>query len=215
MTRVAAGCFLILMFTTWLSSAGEAGSGLRGQPAPMLILKDMNGADFYLRDYCGLPRGPRTRQEREALVLSFFTSWCKGCKVEIPVLQQLASEFSGQPVKFFLVNVGEPADTVESFVFNNVVTLPVLLDQYEVASRKYKVKELPTLVMIDREGIIKEYHTGFAPAYGDSIRHQVRSLLGMAPPEKAGLASARIDTARVDSAKPLDRPAATKKKTKK
>jgi thiol-disulfide isomerase/thioredoxin len=180
-----------------------------------VVLKTLDGSDFYLRDYCGQPRGARHKQEREAVVLSFFTSWCKNCKTEIPVLQQLASEMAGLPVKFYLVNVGQSRDTVENYVFNNVITLPVLMDQYEVVSKKYRVKELPTLVMIDREGIIKEYHTGFIPAYGDSIRQQLRFLLGMAPVEKMEPASSRTNAAKADSVKVPAKTVAANKKNKK
>jgi thiol-disulfide isomerase/thioredoxin len=212
---MAAYALLLVMFAAALPAAGEAPPDLSGQPAPVVVLKTMDGNDFYLRDYCGQPRGPRTRQEREVLVLSFFTSWCKNCKVEIPVLQQLASELAGQPVKFYLVNVGEPPDTVESYVFNNVITLPVLMDRYEVASKKYKVKELPTLVMVDREGIIREYHTGFVPAYGDSIRLKVRSLLGVGQTGGSGLAAVRPDTIRADSTRIPAKPASVQKKKNK
>lgn len=201
MTRIAACCLLLTVLMTSFLPAGTADPGLCGQPAPIVVLKTLDGKDFYLRDYCGKIRGPRHRQERDVVILSFFTSWCKGCKLEIPVLQQLASEMAGLPVKFYLVNVGQPRDTVENYVFQNVTTLPVLMDQYEVASKKYKVKELPTLVMIDKDGILKEYHTGFIPAYGDSIKLKIESLLGMGQAGNSGHAAVRPDTTKIDSVK--------------
>ncbi len=215
MMRTAACCLLLMVILSPALSAENAGPGLCGQPAPVVVLKTLDGSDFYLRDYCGQPRGPRQRQERNLVVLSFFTSWCKNCKNEIPLLQELASELSSQGAKFYLVNVGQPRDTVENYVFNNVITLPVLMDQYEVVSKKYQVKELPTLVMIDREGIIKEYHTGFVPAYGDSLRQQLRSLLGMAPVEKVEPAPSRTNVAKADSTKEPAKAVVAKKKNKK
>lgn len=212
MMRTAVCCLLLVGV---LASNLPADPGLCGQPAPIVVLKTLDGKDFYLRDYCGQVRGPRHRQEREVVVLSFFTSWCKNCKSEIPVLQQLASEMAGLPVKFYLVNVGQPRDTVENYVFQNVTTLPVLMDQYEVASKKYKVKELPTLVMIDKEGILKEYHTGFVPAYGDSIRMKIHSLLGMGQAGNSGHAAVRPDATKADTAKAEPKPVLKKKKTKK
>jgi len=201
MMRFAACCLLLVGFFAPVFAAESAAPELTGKPAPIVVLKTLDGKDFYLRDYCGKIRGPRRRQERDVVVLSFFTSWCKNCKNEIPVLQQLASEMAGLPVKFYLVNVGQPRDTVENYVFQNVTTLPVLMDQYEVASKKYKVKELPTLVMIDKEGILKEYHTGFIPAYGDSIKIKIQSLLGMGQAGNSGQTAARPDTTKIDSVK--------------
>jgi len=215
MMRLATCCLLLVGVFAPILAAESAVPELIGKPAPIVVLKTLDGKDFYLRDYCGKIRGPRHRQEREVVVLSFFTSWCKNCKNEIPVLQQLASEMAGLPVKFYLVNVGQPRDTVENYVFQNVTTLPVLMDQYEVASKKYKVKELPTLVMIDQDGILREYHTGFIPAYGDSIRLKVRSLLGMGQAGNSGHAAVRPDTTKADTAKAEPKPVVKKKKTKK
>ncbi|HAD81280.1 MAG: hypothetical protein A2509_00370 [Candidatus Edwardsbacteria bacterium RIFOXYD12_FULL_50_11] len=215
MTRIAACGLLLMVIMASSLTAGTADPGLCGQPAPIVVLKTLDGKDFYLRDHCGQVRGPRHKQEREAVVLSFFTSWCKNCKTEIPVLQQLASEMAGLPVKFYLVNVGQSRDTVENYVFNNVVSLPVLMDQYEVASKKYQVKELPTLVMIDKDGILKEYHTGFIPAYGDSIRMKIHSLLGMGQAGNSGHAAVRPDTTKADTVKVTEKPGIKKKKTKK
>ncbi len=208
MMRLAA---LVLLFIGAGSTfaADNVDPGLCGTPAPIVVLKTLDGKDFYLRDYCGQPRGLRHRQERDVLVFSFFTSWCKNCKLEIPVLQEMASELSSRGVKIFLINVGEARDTVENFVFQNVITLPVLMDQYEVASKKYRVKELPTLVMIDQVGILKEYHTGFVPAYGDSIRLKIQSLLGM------GQAGVKPDSTKSDTANVAEKTALKKNKTKK
>lgn len=215
MMRTAACCLLLMVIMASSLPAGTVDPGLCGQPAPIVVLKTLDGKDFYLRDYCGQVRGPRHRQEREVVVLSFFTSWCKNCKNEIPVLQKLASEMAGLPVKFYLVNVGQPRDTVENYVFNNVTTLPVLMDQYEVASKKYKVKELPTLVMIDKDGILKEYHTGFIPAFEDSIRIKVQSLLGMGQAGNSGHAAIKTDSIKADTVKAELKQAIKKEKTKK
>ncbi|MCS7227787.1 MAG: TlpA family protein disulfide reductase, partial [Endomicrobia bacterium] len=37
------------------------------------------------------------------VVISFFTTWCKPCKKEFPILNKLAKKFSGKPVKIFLI----------------------------------------------------------------------------------------------------------------
>ncbi len=209
MMRLTACCLILTGILTTALPAETTNPGLCGKPAPIVVLKTLDGKDFYLRDYCGQARGPRQRQERNIMILSFFTSWCKNCKNEIPVLQRLSSEFSSLGVKFYLINVGQSRDTVENYVFQNVTTLPVLMDQYEVASRKYQVKELPTLVMIDQDGILREYHTGFIPAFGDSIRIKIQSMLGM---EQVAV---RPDTIVADTAQAAAKPVIKKKKTKK
>jgi len=214
MIRTASCCLILITFLISVSPAENADPGLCGKPAPIVVLKTLDGSDFYLRDYCGQPRGPRQRQERNVVILSFFTSWCKNCKNEIPLLQELSSELAQYGAKFYLVNVGESKDTVENYIFNNVISLPVLMDQYEVASKKYQVKELPTLVMIDKEGILKEYHTGFVPTFGDSIKIKIRSLLGMGQAGNSGHAEMKQDSIKIDTTKTLLSPSLKKKNKK-
>jgi len=164
-------------------AAGVGPAGMKsGQPVPAFVLKTLDGQDFYLRDYCGEPRGKRFRQDRNILVLSFFTTWCKNCKLEIPVLQEMASAYRDQGIQFYLVNVGQPKDTVSAYVFDQVISLPVLLDQYEVVSKKFSVKELPTLTVIGRDAVLAEYHTGYTPDYQVKLVTKLDSLLGKTAP---------------------------------
>ncbi len=157
-----------------------------GEPAPIFMAKTHDGRDFYLRDYCGQPRGQRNRQERNILVLSFFASWCKPCKAEMPMLQELASKYREDGILFYLVNKGESQDTVSNFLFEQVVNLPVLMDQYEVLAKKFQVRELPTLAVITKEGILAECHTGYAEGYQSILAGKLDSLLGKVPPKAKG-----------------------------
>lgn len=159
-------------------------AGLRpGDPAPAFVAKTHDEAEFYLRDYCGEPRGKRHRQERNILVLSFFASWCKPCKAEMPMLQELASKYRGDGVLFYLVNKGQPRDTVSGFLFEQVVSLPVLMDQYEVLAKKFCVRELPTLAVIGKDGKLAEYHAGYSENYQAALSFKLDSLLGKPLPK--------------------------------
>lgn len=173
-----------------------------GDPAPAFVAKTHQDADFYLRDYCGEPRGKRQRQERNILVLSFFATWCKPCQAEMPMLQELASKYRGDGVLFFLVNKGQPRDTIANFLFDQVVTLPVLMDQYEVLAKKFCVRELPTLVIINRDGLLAEYHTGYTENYQSTLAFKLDSLLGK-PLPKPRMAAA--DSAAKPKTKPKGR----------
>lgn len=170
----------------WLlcrAAVGAAEDLRPGDPAPAFVAKTYDDADFYLRDYCGEPRGKRYRQERNILVLSFFATWCKPCKEEIPVLQELSTKYKGEGVLFYLVNKGEGRDTVGDFLYERVVTLPVLMDRYEVLAKKYCVRELPTLVVIGKDGRLAEYHTGYHESYQRALAFKLDSLLGKPLPK--------------------------------
>jgi len=209
MKKYLALCLAILAFSAQALAAGDKPGLKAGDPAPPIVLKNLDGTStFYLRDHCGEPRGPRKPQQRNVVVLSFFTTWCENCKKEIPCLQEMASRFAGDSIRFYLVNVGEDRDTVESYVFHRVISLPILHDEFQVTAKKYQANSLPTLVVIDKAGTIAEYHTGFVAGYEKELEAKLNLLLGKAKPESL---ATRTDSAAADTVKPKPKIKKTKK----
>jgi thiol-disulfide isomerase/thioredoxin len=179
----------LLAVSTQSLKAGDQPGLKVGDPAPPIVLKNLDGGStFYLRDYCGVARGPRQRQERDLVVLSFFTTWCENCKKEIPCLQEMASRFTGDSVRFYLVDVGEARDTVEACIFQRVISLPILHDEFSVTAQKYKANSLPTLVVIDKAGNIAEYHVGYVAGYEKELEAKLNLWLGKTKPESLAAA---------------------------
>lgn len=218
MKNILSFCLTLMVLSAPALGAGDKPCLKVGDPAPPIVLKNLDGGStFYLRDYCGQARTPRTRQERDVVVLSFFTTWCENCKKEIPCLQEMASRFAGDSIRFYLVNVGEDRDTVEAYVFQRVVSLPILHDEFSVTSQKYKASSLPTLVVIDKIGNIAEYHVGFQAGYEKELEAKLNLLLGKTRPESLAAAlrqgsAPAPDSIKADSAKA--KPKSTVKKTK-
>ncbi len=81
------------------------------------------------------------------------------------MLESMAEELKAKNVKVFLVNVAEKKDKVKPFVENKNYKLPILLDIYNmVAAKKYLIKSLPSLVVIDPDGKIRLLKKGFSDA---------------------------------------------------
>lgn len=139
-----------------------------GDAAPSFFRRTLAGGKFFLSDYCGEPR-KATATGRKNVVISFFASWCKPCKKEIPELEEVAKRMNSTETAFFLINVGEDAKTVEAYLQENPTTLPVILDQEGVAAAKYCPTEigdanryfLPTLAIINKKGVIEHIKTGY------------------------------------------------------
>jgi len=221
MKNILAFCLVILAVTAPVLKAGDQPGLKVGDPAPPIVLKNLDGGStFYLRDYCGQARTPRTRQERDVVVLSFFTTWCVNCKKEIPGLQEMASRFTGDSIRFYLVNVGEDRDTVEACIFQRVISLPILHDEFSVTSQKYKASSLPTLVVIDKTGNIAEYHVGYQDGYETELEAKLNLLLGKTKPKSPAVTlrsgSAQVpDSAAADTVKAKPKTKVKKIKPKK
>ncbi|HHJ53802.1 MAG TPA: TlpA family protein disulfide reductase [Caldithrix abyssi] len=151
-----------------------------GTPAPPFSLQSLDGNYIFLRDFTGQKlRKPWLNKTKHVVVLSFFATWCVPCQKEIPQLMKIADMFKDQPVKFFLIDVGEKKSKVQPFIQKKGYTIPVLLDVYQVVSEKYGAHTLPRLVVIDKNGTVQYYHKGFEnkPDFIPEMKKLIEGLL--------------------------------------
>jgi thiol-disulfide isomerase/thioredoxin len=109
-------------------------------PAPALVGADLNGKEWRLADL-------RSR----AVLINFWASWCEPCRAEMPSLQRLAEQHAGDVV-VLAVNFKEPTASVQRFVHNTGLTLPVLQDPQGNLARTFGVRIFPSTVLIGRDG---------------------------------------------------------------
>ena len=147
-----------------------------GQDAPTFSLPDVDQKYISLRDFCGEKlRKPWKNKTKHVVVLSFFATWCIPCMNEIPHLESLKEEFSGQPVKFFLVDVGEDREKIIDFKNKKNIGLNILLDRYQKTAAKYDALTLPRLVVIDKDGVIRKEQKGFSDP--DAFESEMKKLI--------------------------------------
>jgi thiol-disulfide isomerase/thioredoxin len=151
-----------------------------GQPAPTFSLPNIDQKYVSLRDLCGKElRKPWKNKIKHVVVLSFFATWCKPCIAEIPHLESLEKQFKDQPVKFFLIDVGEEREKVKDFKNKKDISLNILLDRYQKTATKYDALTLPRLVVVDKEGVIQKEQKGFSDpeAFETELKNLITKLL--------------------------------------
>ncbi len=151
---------LIILFSTSLLWAND---GLKvGDSAPTFSLPQVGGDYFFLRDVSGPKlRKPWKNKTKYVVVMSFFATWCVPCQKEIPHLEEVKKQLKDAPVKIMLVDVGEKPEVLDPYLAKKKPKLPVLADRYQMVSKKYNVKSLPTMVVIDKQGNVRRYSKGF------------------------------------------------------
>ncbi len=137
---------------------------LEGKPAPELETAEWLGPK---------PEGLAGWKGRPVL-LFFWAHWCGDCKEEAPVLARLAAEYAGRG----LVIAGPtqrygygargvdlaPAeelkyiDEVRRKFYGALASMPVPVSEENF--KRYGSSTTPTLVLIDRAGIVRLYHPG-------------------------------------------------------
>jgi cytochrome c biogenesis protein CcmG, thiol:disulfide interchange protein DsbE len=120
---------------------------LAGQNAAGFSLKSLDGETRSLSDYRG-----------KVLVVDFWATWCPPCRQELPILNKLRTEYAGK-VEFVGVN-NEDARTIRDFLKSRHFDLEVLVDGKREVYRRYGVRSIPTLLVIDSHGVIRQHLIG-------------------------------------------------------
>lgn len=120
-----------------------------GESAPEISALELNNQTVKLSDFRG-----------KVTVLRFWSSGCRACVDEMPVIDKFSKRYSGKGLIILAVNMGESKESVENFVKDLNISYPVLLDPALIAAKKYGVKAVPTTFLIDRNGIAKKVFVG-------------------------------------------------------
>ncbi|OOM50703.1 MULTISPECIES: TlpA family protein disulfide reductase [Clostridium] len=88
--------------------------------------------------------------------LNFWATWCPPCKAEMPEIERLYQETKDSDLVIVSVEIGEPLNTIKSFIYSNKYNFKVLIDPDQSVATKYNI----TSYFIDKDGIIVSKHVG-------------------------------------------------------
>jgi thiol-disulfide isomerase/thioredoxin len=153
--------------------------GLEGKPAPPLDLAQWLGA-----------RPPTLAALRgHPILLFFWAHWCSDCKAEVAIIANMQRTFAPQglavigPTRLYgYVAGGEDAPPAKEKLYIEQVrsrfyaALPEMRVPLSAANFiTYGASTTPTLVLIDRAGVVRYYHPGAVPEA--ELAARIRALL--------------------------------------
>ena len=136
--------------------------------APLFVLADLDGKRTALEDYRG-----------KIVVLEFFATWCEPCQITAPILQKLQERYKDSGVKVIGISIDEGAkapEKVRSFMKEHMFSYTVVIDNGG-AKKQYDAFGLPTTVIIDRDGRIRNRHYGITANYSRTLSGEIDALL--------------------------------------
>jgi thiol-disulfide isomerase/thioredoxin len=146
---------------------GSGGSALVGTPAPAIDLETLSGRHFRLADHLG----------KDVVMLDVWATWCGPCRMELPILAQVAREYRSRGVVFCAVDLREEKQTVSDFLKHEKLDLPVAFDQVGAVASAYQVQGIPLLVLIDKQGVVRSVHVGYRSNIKEVLQKELDDLL--------------------------------------
>jgi thiol-disulfide isomerase/thioredoxin len=120
----------------------------------------------------------------KVVLLDFWATWCAPCREAIPHLIDLHKTFGQNWLEVIGMSVDKgEGETVRRFVKSMDIPYPIIITPDEV-QREYGVVSLPTTILIDREGKIRQKFLGFTSEISKQLTGMVEELTAENSPKK-------------------------------
>lgn len=155
-TALLAG--LVVFSSTW--------ADLAGSEAPDFVLKSVSGKNMRLSEYRG-----------RVVLLSFGASWCGDCRSQLEGLEALRNRYDGAGFELMAVSLDRDMHDATDTAAAAKVGFPVLHDAGGEVGEQYDVSSVPYVVLIDRDGVVREEFEGYRRGEEQEYLERVRALL--------------------------------------
>ena len=146
--------------------ASEAAGELPGSAAPDFVLKSVTGENLRLSEYRG-----------RVVMLSFWASWCGECRSQLAALAQMYDSYSSAGFEVLAVSLDTSPKRIADTARAANAAYPVLHDAGGEIGRMYDVSSVPLVVLIDRDGVVRDVFTGYRRGGEEEYLARARELL--------------------------------------
>ncbi len=154
--------FLIPVFAYTLYFVVFSGKVAPKHPFEKSALVDEQNKQVAIKDFNG-----------KILIVTYFQSWCRDCRLELPELVELQKHF-GEQLKVIVI-------TDESFDISNQVKryLKIELPFYKskIKLKEIGIRRFPTTYLLDKKGGIVEAKVEGIDWYNDEIIKKISELI--------------------------------------
>ena len=140
-----------------------------GIAAPSFELEAIEGETI------GLPN-----HQGNVVLLDFWQWWCPPCVQALPHIQALQTKYADSGL--VVLGVSDRLDLsarkrTTATMAEYGATFPTLIDSNGSVARSYGVNQYPTLVLIDRSGVVRWTTSGMQPDDEADLETQIKRLL--------------------------------------
>jgi peroxiredoxin/outer membrane lipoprotein-sorting protein len=139
---------------------------LEGKAAPDFKLAGLDDKQVALADLKG-----------SVAIVDFWATWCPPCRASLPHLADVYAKYKDAGLKVYAIDCKEDKQTVQGFVDQTKLAVPVLLDTEGSVSEKYDANAIPETVVIGKDGKIRKVLVGFSPDTEEQLIAAVKAAM--------------------------------------
>ncbi len=143
--------FLVVMLAANWWKTKDAASGNLSEFSGQLI----NGTSFTIAEFAGEP-----------MLFHFWATWCPICELEKGTIQSISQDY--QVISIASWSEGETE--VKTYMQDNQLTFPVMLDTSGELAKSFGVKGVPASFILDPNGEITFVESGYTTELGLRVR---------------------------------------------
>ncbi len=136
---------LTLLSLVTLSAVSQSGKS----PVLELGIRDTKG-NVWKKD--SLEKG-------KVYLLDFWATWCVTCKETAPIIAELRKDYHQKGFEVLAITMDEDLAAVRKYMAEMKPEFPILLDTKSAVTNRYKVKVVPTFVLV-KDGVILKRWSG-------------------------------------------------------
>ncbi len=133
------------------------------EQAPNFRAKSMDGEQFSNASLKG-----------KVVLLQFWATWCKYCRSDQPVVDEITREFADRGLVVLAVSVNESKKTVKKYLEQSPRASKIILTEDTNLAAFFEAKSYPLYVLLDRDGMIAGTQKGSGG--GDALRSLLRKV---------------------------------------
>lgn len=109
--------------------------------------------------------------------VDFWASWCDPCRKSFPWLQAMQAKYDSVGLTVVGVNLDKDHALSEAFLRQHPASFRIAYDPAGKVAEAYKIKVMPSSVLIGRDGTVIAMHTGFDAKQADAVEARIREAL--------------------------------------
>jgi len=141
-----------------------------------LLTKGNYFPDFSLKDFNGNSFDKEVFKSKKVTIIDFWGTWCGPCKIAMPELQELFTEYNKHGINIIGISVGDKPNKPEEYVKSKNYTYQ-FLENGESLAKKLKLNTYPTIFIVDSDGKVIHSEKGIRKNAKEDFRKIINKHL--------------------------------------